>query len=93
MLGPELRAVHQGPTHASSAGPEKWMGAERSERHFVLFDKLVASGYEKTIQTRLQKGAGITKSRFESSEVDTEPFPNFPQGSDDTSTAKTELVG
>jgi len=32
MLGPELRAVHQGPTHASSARPGKWMGAERSKR-------------------------------------------------------------
>lgn len=33
MLGPELRAVHQGPAHASSARPEKWMGAERSKRN------------------------------------------------------------
>ncbi|KAK7127471.1 hypothetical protein R3I93_020149 [Phoxinus phoxinus] len=34
MLGPELRAVHQGPTQASSARPEKWMGADRSKRNF-----------------------------------------------------------
>lgn len=33
MLGPELRAVHQGLTHASSARPEKWMGAERGKRY------------------------------------------------------------
>lgn len=33
MLGPELRAVHQGPTHASSARLEKWMEAERGKRY------------------------------------------------------------
>lgn len=37
---------------------------------------------------KLQKGASITKSCFESSEFDTEPFP---QGSDDTSTVKQSL--
>jgi len=37
---------------------------------------------------KITKGASITKSSFESSEFDTEPFP---RGSDDTSTVKRSL--